>query len=149
MGCAAETRRDFLQKLGIGAGTALTAGLPLSARESESRRPRVAAIFTVLRFRSHAFNILENFLGPYYFNGELTDPGVDVVAMYADQFPSDDMARRVVSGFLCLAVSVMHCASGGVTLPWTLCCRSESTATTRTTIAASTSIPVSASLTNR
>ena len=59
------------------------------------RRPRVAAIFTVLRFRSHAYNILENFMGPYLFRGQMRDPGVDVVSFYADQFPEDDMARDV------------------------------------------------------
>jgi hypothetical protein len=85
---------------------AQTAGLSsvlLANREAMSQaktpRPKVAAIFTVLRFRSHAYNILENFLGPYYFNGELTDPGVDVVAFYADQFPADDMAREVSQRF--------------------------------------------------
>jgi len=53
----------------------------------------------VLRFRSHAYNILENFLGPYFFNGQLTDPGVDIVSFYADQFPEDDMARDVARRF--------------------------------------------------
>ncbi|MBI1314707.1 twin-arginine translocation signal domain-containing protein [bacterium] len=92
------SRRHFLQM--IAAGAAATGGLPLIGRADEApRRPRVAAIFTVLRFRSHPFNILENFLGPYYFNGELTDPGVDIVALYADQFPSDDMARAVSGKF--------------------------------------------------
>jgi hypothetical protein len=38
-------------------------------------------------------------LGPYYFNGRLVDPGVDVVSFYADQFPPDDMAREVASRF--------------------------------------------------
>ena len=59
------------------------------------RRPRVAAIFTEFRFRSHAYNILENFFRPYLFRGKLIDPGVDVVSMYADQFPKEDMARDV------------------------------------------------------
>lgn len=67
--------------------------------DRSKRRPKVAAIFTVLRFRSHAYNILENFLGPYYFNGKLTDPGVEVAAFYADQFPEDDMAREVSRRF--------------------------------------------------
>lgn len=70
-----------------------------SATTAPPRRPRVAVIFTVLRFRSHAYNILENFLGPYYFRGRLTDPGVDVVSFYADQFPADDMARDVSRRF--------------------------------------------------
>jgi hypothetical protein len=58
-------------------------------------RVKVAAVFTVLRFRSHAFNILENMLGPYLFNGARHVPPVEVVSMYADQFPADDMAREV------------------------------------------------------
>lgn len=52
-------------------------------------------LLTVFHFRSHAYNILENFVGPYLFNGQWTDPGVDVVAMYVDQFPANDMAREV------------------------------------------------------
>jgi hypothetical protein len=58
-------------------------------------KPRVAAIFTEFRFRSHAFNFLENFFRPYLFNGQLTEPGVEVVSFYADQFPKDDLAREV------------------------------------------------------
>jgi hypothetical protein len=94
------SRRSFLQAVSTGAGTAALGALPeISLGAEVTRRPRVAVIFTVLRFRSHAFNILENFLGPYYFNGELTDPGVDVVSLYADQFPHDDMARAVSGKF--------------------------------------------------
>lgn len=97
---ATSSRRDFLQTVASGAGAVAAGSVPLIGRAEElSRRPRIAVIFTVLRFRSHAFNILENFLGPYYFNGVLTDPGVDVVALYADQFPSDDMARAVSGKF--------------------------------------------------
>ena len=83
-------RREFLKT-----AAAVPTLLSSSAVAKTAKRPRVAAIFTVLRFRSHAFNILENFLGPYYFNGTLMDPGVDVVSFYADQFPNDDMAREV------------------------------------------------------
>jgi hypothetical protein len=50
-----------------------------------ARRLKVAAIYTVLRHRSHAQNILENFLQPYLFNGKIVDPGMDVVSFYADQ----------------------------------------------------------------
>jgi hypothetical protein len=109
------SRRDFLN-----ATSAVIAGglLPVQRAHSlqdSSRRPRVAAIFTVLRFRSHAYNILENFLGPYYFRGELVDPGVDVVSMYADQFPADDMAREVAARFgipLCESIGEALCAGG-------------------------------------
>lgn len=69
------------------------------AAPASNSRPKIAALFTVLHFRSHAYNILENFLGPYYFNGRLTDPGVDIVSFYADQFPDNDMARDVAQRF--------------------------------------------------
>jgi hypothetical protein len=85
------SRRDFLAATASTATLAL-AGSPLFAA---SPRPKVAAIFTELRFRSHAYNILENFFQPYLFRGKLVDPGVDVVSFYADQFPDNDMARDV------------------------------------------------------
>src|SRR5688572_2563875 len=88
------SRRRWLQSVG-GAGAALVAAPHafVIADAPQKPRPKIAAVFTELRFRSHAFNILENFFEPYLFNGKLVDPGVDVVAMYADQFPADDMAR--------------------------------------------------------
>jgi hypothetical protein len=88
-------RRQFL----VGSTAVLSSTLwnPLDAEPP--RRPRVAAIFTVFRFRSHAYDLLENFFKPYLFSGKLVDPGVEVVSMYADQFPSDDMAREVSQRF--------------------------------------------------
>lgn len=96
------TRRDILKATGSAAAAVMMSS-PLhtlaagadSADAGKKRRPRVAAIFTELRFRSHAFNILENFFDPYLFSGELVDPGCEVVSFFADQFPSNDMARDV------------------------------------------------------
>lgn len=96
-------RREWLS-LAAAAGLAWTplnrslAGEPQPAesRTAESKaakRPRVAVLVTEFTYRSHAHVILENFLEPYYFNGKLTDPGVDVVSLYVDQFPAGDMAR--------------------------------------------------------
>ena len=83
------TRREFLV-------SSVSAGLSAGLEAPPSRkRPKVAAIFTVFRFRSHAYNILENFFKPFCFRGKLVDPGVDVVSFYADQFPKHDMAREV------------------------------------------------------
>ncbi len=94
------SRREFLTAITAGLGGLTAAGRAASGRDAATaRRPRVAAIFTVFHFRSHAYNILENFLGPYYFNGRLTDPGVEVVSLYADQFPEQDMAREVSERF--------------------------------------------------
>ena len=69
------------------------------ANASSRKRPRVAAVVTAFTYRSHAHVILENFLEPYYFNGRLTDPGVDVVSLYVDQFPHRDMARDVAKQY--------------------------------------------------
>jgi hypothetical protein len=85
------TRRSLLASASVATLGAL--GLPAWGA-SPTRRPRVAAIFTELRFRSHAFNILENFFQPYLFRGEFVDPGCEVVSFFADQFPADDMARE-------------------------------------------------------
>jgi len=63
------------------------------------RRLKVAAVFTEFTYRSHAHVILENFLHPYLFNGEWTDPGMDLVSLYGDQFPEQDLSRQVSERF--------------------------------------------------
>ena len=72
----------------------LTPGLARAGvKKKPTRRPKVAAIFTSFYHRSHAHVILENFLEPYYFNGERTEPNCDVVSFFPDQIPRNDMAR--------------------------------------------------------
>jgi hypothetical protein len=89
------TRRQFV----VGAAALSGLGTLASAIETK-KRPKVAAIYTVFRHRSHAHDILENFLEPYYFNGKLTDPGVDVVSFYADQkAPTGDMTVDVATQY--------------------------------------------------
>ena len=88
----AITRRQLL-----GAATLPFVGATLLGQPV--RRPRVAAIYTVLRFRSHAHNILENFLMPYHFNGKRITSPCEVVSFYADQRSpagdtTDEVARR-------------------------------------------------------
>lgn len=104
-------RRHFLN---LSAGSTLTAMGSLVPGESiassyrnaatrhsasSHRRPRVAVIMTVMTPRSHAHVIMENFLHPYMFNGKKTDPGVDVVSFYVDQFPKADMAKSVAKEY--------------------------------------------------
>ena len=88
------TRR---QLLGSAAALPLLGTTGFAAQPA--RRPRVAAIYTVFRFRSHAHNILENFLTPYLFNGKRTESPCEVVSFYADQRApegdtTDEVARR-------------------------------------------------------
>ena len=94
---ASSTRRNFLAQSALGLSALATSATP--AWSAPPRRRRVAAVFTELRFRSHAYNILENFFEPYLFRGELVDPGCEIVSFYADQFPADDMARDVARRF--------------------------------------------------
>ncbi len=92
------SRRDLLARTAAWTiAPGLFAGNGLAG--PRKRRPRVAAIFTEFRFRSHAYNILENFFEPYLFRGRLVDPGVDIVSFYADQFPKGDMARDIAGRF--------------------------------------------------
>ena len=65
-----------------------------------ARPLKVTAVYTVFRHRSHAQNILENFLQPYLFNGTIVDPGMDVVSFYADQrAPEGDRTDEVARKF--------------------------------------------------
>ena len=91
------TRRNLLVR--SAAWTLAPALFAGTATAGNRKRPRVAAIFTEFRFRSHAYNILENFFRPYLFRGHLVDPGVDIVSFYADQFPDGDMARDVAKKY--------------------------------------------------
>lgn len=85
------------QLLGAAAALPLVGSNLLGAQLA--RRPRIAAIYTVFRFRSHAHNILENFLMPYLFNGKRMESPCEVVSFYADQRAptgdtTDEVARR-------------------------------------------------------
>lgn len=90
------SRRRLLQ------GAASLAVAPRLLRASAAPvapRPRVAVVLTEFTYRSHAHVLLENFLEPYLFNGERTEPGVEVVSLYVDQFPEGDMARDVAKAY--------------------------------------------------
>lgn len=99
------SRREFLHDTACLAGAGLwgcvgAGRLPLLAGETKAGaaapRLKVAAIFTVLRYRSHAYHFLHSFLEPYVFDGRKNESGMDVVSFYADQFPAKgDMARDV------------------------------------------------------
>ena len=92
------SRRRLLQRSAGGALALPLAGGAMAAFAKP--RPKVAAIYTICTHRSHAHVILENFLGPYLFNGVPTDPGVDVVSIYADQRPGQrDMTGAISKAY--------------------------------------------------
>src|SRR5687767_14673390 len=88
------SRRTFLQAAASAASLACA-----PASRAAAARPKVAAVFTEFRMRSHAFHILTSLMGKHLFRGQWTDSGVDVVSFYADQFPSGDMAREASERF--------------------------------------------------
>src|SRR5262245_2641816 len=89
------SRRSWLKATG---STALAA---IGGRSAAAQlpRPKTAAIFAELRFRSHAYNFLINLMGKYLFRGQRVDPGVEVVSFYADQLPMGDMAKEASQRF--------------------------------------------------
>jgi len=104
-----QTRRQWL-------GTA--AAIPLLCQGALAmqpvRRPRVAAVYTVFRFRSHAHNILENFLCPYLFNGKRMESPCEVVSFYADQrSPTGDTTEEVARAH---KIPVFKTIDGALTL---------------------------------
>lgn len=62
-----------------------------------SKRKRVAAVITEYRPRSHADVIVTKFLHGFPADDGLHAPRVDVASMYIDQFPDNDMGRRIAA----------------------------------------------------
>src|SRR5262247_2593240 len=75
------SRRDWIK---VASAAASTACFSSRGRAADTPRPKVAAVFTEFRMRSHAFHILTSLMGRYLFRGQWMDPGVDVVSFYAD-----------------------------------------------------------------
>lgn len=82
------------------------------------KKLKVAAIVTAFFHRSHAHVILENFLVPYLFNGEVIDPRehFEIASLYVDQFGTrrrPDMARPVAAEF---GIPLHETVTGALTL---------------------------------
>ncbi len=57
-------------------------------------RPKLAAVVTVYRKHSHAQHIVDRLLDGYGWDGAYHHPPMDVVALYVDQVPPDDLSRE-------------------------------------------------------
>lgn len=60
-------------------------------------RPRIAAVVTEYRPRSHADVIVTKLLKGYYRDTEWQEPRVDVVSLYTDQVPAGDLSRGLAA----------------------------------------------------
>ena len=58
------------------------------------RRPRIAAIVSEYRRYSHAQHILDRFLWGYGWGNQHHHPAMDLVSVYVDQQPKNDLSRR-------------------------------------------------------
>lgn len=78
------SRRSFL--LGSAAAAIAHAAPPIA-------RKKIALIATTVFERSHAQHFIDRFALGYAWAGEWRRPEVDLVSLYVDQFPENDLAR--------------------------------------------------------
>lgn len=84
-------RRTFLGTVGAG----IVAGSLASAAEpSSTPKKKLAIIGTEWRYRSHVLHMGDRFLVGYPRNGHWHRPPFDVVSVYMDQFPKDELSRQ-------------------------------------------------------
>jgi hypothetical protein len=79
------SRRDFL---GLLAGSTLASGSPPAGT-----RKKIALLGTVMRRHSHAQHFIDRFLTGYGWRGTWRRSEVDLVSLFIDQFPENDLAR--------------------------------------------------------
>jgi hypothetical protein len=89
------SRRTFLGAVGAGAvGASLMAGEP-----TKEGRKKLAVVTTEWRYRSHAWHMGERFLVGYPAGGKWHRPPLDVVAVYVDQAPANDLSKKRAEEF--------------------------------------------------
>ncbi len=89
------SRRVFLGAMG-----ASLVGAPLAlAQTPRGPRKKMAIVTTEWRFRSHAWHMGERFLVGYPIQGKWHRPPLDVVSVYIDQTPKNDLSRQRAEEF--------------------------------------------------
>ena len=61
---------------------------------TDPQRPRVAALVSEYRRYSHGQNIVDRLLGGYGWESGWRRPDLDVVSLYVDQYPENDLSRE-------------------------------------------------------
>ena len=90
------SRRDFLSKYALMAGSALAGTQILSSLPAASLEPvrKVAGILTWYKRGSHADVLIGKILEGWRYDGGV-GPRLELASLYVDQFPEDDMARAL------------------------------------------------------
>jgi hypothetical protein len=84
------SRRSFLAS-SIAAGALVT--MPVQGATTNNKRKKIALVGTACYKLSHTQHFLDRFLMGYTWAGGWHRPEVDLVALYIDQFPENDLAR--------------------------------------------------------
>ncbi|MFQ5730787.1 MAG: twin-arginine translocation signal domain-containing protein [Planctomycetaceae bacterium] len=96
------SRRGFLGASGAGVlGTASAAELCAKPQAAEGSRKKMAIVTTVWRYLSHAQHMGDRFLVGYPMDGAWNRPKLDVVSLYVDQKPKEDLSRARAKEFGC------------------------------------------------
>jgi hypothetical protein len=88
------SRRSFLAS-----AAAATTLLCTPLRAAQQGRKKIALLGTVDYEHSHAQHFIDRFLMGYTWNGGWRRPDVDLVGLYIDQFPDNDLARATAKRF--------------------------------------------------
>jgi hypothetical protein len=93
---AALSRREFLAASGAMAASLIgPASRARVSADDAKRLPRVAAINSVYRYKSHAYHIAGRFIHGYTRDGFHHQPAFQLARMYNDQYPDNDLGRDV------------------------------------------------------
>jgi hypothetical protein len=117
-----HSRRRFLAASGALAAGALWASPATAQQTAAAQQPstparptlkRVAAINSIYRIRSHAYHIAGRFLHGYRREGFHHQPPFQLVRMYNDQYPVNDMSRSLAKQHGFAIVDNVAAALGG------------------------------------
>ena len=84
------SRREFLRS-----ATSLAGAQFISPASQGPPKKKVAALISEYRPNSHADVIVGKILEGHYYAGQAREPGVQLVSMYTDQVPDEDMSREL------------------------------------------------------
>ncbi len=93
-----QTRREFMYAAAAGLAASGVGGALAYSAEGGSRK-KLAIVTTVFRWRSHGQHMGDRFLVGYPEDGRWHKPRLDVVSMYVDQKPKEDLSAQRAEEF--------------------------------------------------